>query len=64
MTTAWYTNEYSPDEGGYYVEVFTSGGKDLHTTELCDDADMARREAGTWAAANGYRLQLMGNVAR
>ena len=47
---------YSPDDGGWYAEIYGQLGQDLHTTELADDRDMAAAEAEDWAAKNEYRV--------
>ena len=30
----FYTVDYSPDDGGYYAEIFGVGGETIHSTEI------------------------------
>jgi hypothetical protein len=44
---------YSPDEGGWYAEVWVlATGQDAHTTAVYARRDAALQEARTWCRTN------------
>jgi len=45
---------YSPDDGGYYAEVFGRGGQTEYTTQICDSRIKARRLAEDWVHRNCF----------
>ena len=53
---------YSPDDGGYYCEIYGEIGQELHQTELADDIYMAANDADKWIEANGYKLGRRNNT--
>lgn len=51
---------YSPDDGGYYVTVFTAKGKDVFTTDVHPSRDGAESEALNTARERCVRLTFTG----
>lgn len=44
---------YSPDDGGYYAEVWEmETGKDLYQTRIYESAEAAQADAKHWIASN------------
>lgn len=49
MFTAAFHTVYSPDDGGYYVEIYDENtGKEMHTTDVYPDPETAIIAARKW----------------
>lgn len=48
---------YSPDDGGWYAEVWDKAtGENLHTSEASESPGTPTVEARDWAVQNGYEI--------
>ena len=45
---SFYQAIHSPDDGGYYAEVFTKNGITLHSTSIYDSEALAVQAARKW----------------
>lgn len=44
----FYDVAHSPDDDGYYAEVWNRDGAEKHVTNLCQSAEEAERKAKQW----------------
>jgi hypothetical protein len=47
---------HSPDDGGWYAEVYNHTGKTLHTTGVYPRSSQAEAYAIDWCRANRYHV--------
>jgi hypothetical protein len=53
---------YSPDDEGWYAEIYNHSGKTLHITELYPRRSQAQAHVIDWCRANRYRIADTMNV--
>jgi hypothetical protein len=44
---------YSPDDDGWYVQVYDEVGRELHATDVCSSKAKASAAAKAWCHSNG-----------